>query len=167
MSQWTTTTALTLLTLTLFTWAEDRCKLNVLKLEEYVRLIEEQAQVMADFNNTMEALNKVIQGQGQAATDFNFAELIADQGKVINEYEDIIEALNRTIQQQEAEIQRIIQEQETKFNRSIQEQEAELQRIILEQEAEFNRTIQALEAEMNRIMTEGQKQNDTQGKRTC
>ncbi len=101
-------------------WAGDTCSMDVIKLEENVELIKEQAEVIAECKATMEALNKTMREQVEECK-----EGMKNLDKIILEQSNTIEALNRTVQEQGDECKNMIealaratQEQETKINKN-------------------------------------------------
>ncbi len=104
--------------------AGETCNMDVIRLENYVKLIEEQAQVIADYNTTIQALNKTITEHSKALKDRKgnmkaMNKTIQEQGE---EYRLSTEALNKTIQDMEEEMKtikddlEILTQEEGKFN---------------------------------------------------
>ncbi len=123
-----TKAACMLLVIILPAWSADSCNMDIIKMESFVELIQEQAKVN-------ENLNKTVQ----------------EQGDVIAEYKATIESLNNTIKQKEEDCKRSTEA----LNTTIQEVKAEMATTIQEQGQEcknmkeaLNRTVQQLEAEV-------------------
>ena len=87
-------------------WAGDTCNMDVIKLEESVELIKEQAEIIAEYKTTIEALNKTMQEQGNNCKNAMDA-LNRTMQKQGEECKNTTEALNRTIQDQAAEMNQV------------------------------------------------------------
>ncbi len=68
-------------------WADDTCNMDVIKLEENVELIKEQAKVIAECKATMEALKNTTEALNRT---------IQDQASKINKNEADVQTLNKT-----------------------------------------------------------------------
>ncbi len=68
MMQWTTAAVCLFQTINLSVWAENSCPSSIIKLKQYAEIIEEQAQVIAECRNAVEALNRHLTWQRAEAS---------------------------------------------------------------------------------------------------
>ncbi len=105
MSLWTTA-ACVFLIIVLPVFAGDTCNMDIIKLEENVELIKEQAKIIAEYKATMEALNKTIQDQEQDCKN-DIVVLNRTMQQQGEKCKSTTEALNRTIQDQAVEMNQV------------------------------------------------------------
>ncbi len=170
------TTALLLVTV-VPVWAGDSCNMDIIRMENYAKQIQEdvqiiqdlnktnqgQAKVIAEYRSTVEALNKSMQEQGNDCkqTTHMLNRTIQEQMKSFADHKTVMLSLNNSLQEQGEDCKTTIEA----LNKTIQ-QVGKDTADCMSMTDNLENTIQDQEAEMELIKSDVEALNMSEGEQT-